>query len=175
MWCYLTYACKNSIKGYYCAMATDATLPTIFGEAHLAALAERNPDDLTVGNDELQQAFAGFEPSMAILYDRTDDEERGTYTIHFTGERGVSAVECAINGLQYVRPPVEFERADAPTFYGRCRAARLFMESEEGRQYTKSVLEQGLDAESVYRHFFVYGVALGLKMRREAQVSQQAA
>ena len=165
------HVCNLTQLMYILTMVDTAEHPIrLGGQTQLDVIVQQYPYELVADAGSLQEAFANFIPPESIGAVLVDDgESRKTLTI--TGERKIDIEGCVETGLSFVT--VGDGDPDHPyrqSLEGdRRRAVRAFMETEGFRDHINRVIEETADQIAIGRHFFVYGVALGVKMRQGAR------
>lgn len=152
-------------------MVNTAEHPVRLGDqTQLDTIAQKYPYELVTDAEGLQDAFANFVPPESIGALLIDNGESGR-TLTITGERKIDIEGCVEAGLNFVTvgdgdPNHQYRHSLEGD---RSRAVRAFMETEGFRDHINRVREETDDPTTIGRHFFVYGVALGVKIRQGAR------
>ena len=154
-------------------MAAGTEQVRLFAQAELEAIAGRYPEELATDLEGLVGAFEGFQPPRTIPVFMVQDEW-DPLLLHATigKDRPANVGECVVAGLGFVTD--NFGKNVEPThtsFSRRVRLTREYMTGEGFVDYAKRVRELTDDEVEVGKHFFVYGVALGVRIRREIRTS----
>jgi hypothetical protein len=129
---------------------------------HLEALTVAYPDDLTVEPATVLASFDEFQ--MPIQHGIVVDER-----YRKIGDDLYSDInQCVFSGLSYVTLSVR-HHGEPRRSYSRERAVKSHLEDPSMHRSITRITENA-ELDDAARHFFIYGVALGVGMRHERSI-----